>query len=464
VHDALRDLEAALATTFSLDNLQVYGDYLMAVGDPRGELVAVDLHIARHGSSPELAHRRRRALRSWLGIEPAEDPTRGMWGTVRFAYGFVEDARIDLAARVLASPAAPFVRRLTLVGKAFAIEDTLSRLGREQRPWLSHLVIAPRFRGDPPGRIWRRDPPNLANTSLPSLIAATPRLETFDLAGHRLVRAFPHPTVRRLRIAGIDAFLPLLEPAEPMPGVEELVFAFAREPGGPVVLERPWPSLIPGASLPALRRLDLSPNESQRATTDTQLGVFDVLATLGVLEQLEELRLPSIRNGQEAILVDRALARMPALQRVEVMRGWGKHTPRHATAELVEIAVPWPRFESPNANLELWCELPDEPRDPQFLRTIEGLVLVERFDDFDEPVRAAWVAFWELVGELVDAESAARPIAVSTLACALDAVGYIDANRGGLCHWSRLRERVRLAPVDGEVWIARRRQQLLDRH
>jgi hypothetical protein len=451
------ELEATLDAAWTLDNLQVYGDHLQQLGDVRGELIGVDVAIARTGSTPELAHRRRKLLRTWLGLESKDNPTRGVWASVTFAYGFVDDFRIDSAMCLLATPAAPFVRGVTLRGNTGGIEHVIAELARVPRPWLSRLTIAPKFRGEPPGRTWRGELPNIANTQFPRLIANTPRLDRLELAGHRLVRDFPHPALRELRIAGIDALLPLLEPRKPLASVTTLTLAFARDLGDLVMLARPWPALLPAASLPALRTLDLSPNEGQRSTTDTQVGVFDVLDSLGVLDQLAVLRLPSIRNGQEALLVQRTLDRMPRLARLEVIRGWGKHPVHHERAACVEVPDPAPRYESPISN-ELWFLFPNKPA-PQLGPPRDALRLCEHVT-LDDGARAAWTELWEQFAALPDEDSEPQPITAGTLVRALDGLGYLDHNNRDAWHFGRLREHARAAAPASTVWIARRRRQL----
>jgi hypothetical protein len=453
--EALRELEAALEASFSLDNLQVYGDYLMSIGDPRGELIAVDVHVARHGNTPEVAHRRRRAIRTWLELPPEIDPTQGGWESVRFAFGFVEDVRVDFASRILASRAGPFVRGITLTNKTASVEHVLHQLGLASRPWLTRLTIAPRFKGDPPGVLWRSEAPNLSNKEVPAIIAVTPRLARLELAGHRLLREFPHPALRSLRVDAIDAFLPILERRAPMPALDELTLAFERAPDERVIFSRPWPDLVPAASFPALRRLDLSPCEAQRATTDTQLCVFDVLATLGVREQLVDLRLPSIRNLQEAQLVQRAITRMPELRRVEVMRGWGKHAPRTSRVELVELPVPWPRRDTVVASTSVWVRAPDDRVAIELPLALTIEHCDRSFETFEPAAREAWTAWWEVLERLRES-SAEAPLPSTILRQALDTLGFLDASRSELRPWAQLRHHVREAD-GGEVWIRRRR-------
>lgn len=63
----LEALESALQARWDDATAAVYADALIARGDPRGELIAIDLHIARHGRSEPLVQRRRAVVTAWLG-------------------------------------------------------------------------------------------------------------------------------------------------------------------------------------------------------------------------------------------------------------------------------------------------------------------------------------------------------------------------------------------------------------
>jgi len=335
------DLEATLSEAWTLDNLAVYGDHLMSLGDPRGDLIAADLHLARDGSTPEVERRRRRAIRAWLGLAASVDPTRGRWASVTFAFGFIDDLRADLASQILSSPAGPYVRGITLSQKSPAISWLLHEIAAAPRPWLERLTLLHRSTGRPPTAAWTVGAGALSDVAIGPLIAATPRLSRFELAGHRMLRAFPHPGVRVLRVDGIDALLTILQPGQAMPSVTELELAFAHAHGEPVVMQRPWPTLVPAECFPALRRLDLSAND-QHATTDTQIGVLDVLPTLGVLDQLEELRLPALLELHEHAMLRRVIARMPRLRQIEI-----EHGPRELFevegVQVIAVQPRWPR-------------------------------------------------------------------------------------------------------------------------
>lgn len=441
-----RELEAELARAWTIDNLAVYGDHLLALGDPRGELIAVDVHVARHGRTPELQHRRRRALRTWLGLPAEIDPTRGIWEGVKFAFGFVDELRAETTLAVLRGPAGPFVRGLSLLKRPHAIGWMLDELAARPRPWLERLTIVPRLKGQPPTSVWSIDPGSFV--APPELVAALPRLGRLELAGHRLLRGFPHPGVTSLRVDGIDAFLPILEPSAAMPAVVELELSFAHAIGAPVTMQRPWPPLIPAESFPNLRRLDLSAND-QRATTDTQIGVLDVIPSLGVRDQLVELRLPALIEPAEARRLRQLLRRMPALRRVELEYG-----PRFGFelegVEVVEVRPRWPR--EPGAITGASVRIDGDPRVVE-LETRGILVHFSHAERWlDDGARAAWEEIWQVI-EALPYGGAGYRMPSTRVRTALDALGFLDASFAELRGWVRLRDRLRDLDREREVWF-----------
>ncbi|HET9988193.1 MAG TPA: hypothetical protein VFQ65_06730, partial [Kofleriaceae bacterium] len=64
---ALAELERELATAWSRDHLAVYADHLQALGDPRGELIAIDLA----GRPAASEGRRAQLVATWLAELPA---------------------------------------------------------------------------------------------------------------------------------------------------------------------------------------------------------------------------------------------------------------------------------------------------------------------------------------------------------------------------------------------------------
>jgi hypothetical protein len=174
------ELEAALQRGWSFDELEVYADHLLAKNDPRGDIVALDL-----SPRPEQAtwvQRRRSALGSWLGNMLAARAGHLV------QHGFLHDLRDGMFPReLLDSPAGTFLRGYTTWGRT-RVADSLERLAKKQRPWLSRLTIA--HYGAKP----------IAPAIVHALIAATPRLEEVTIVGNVPFDAFPHPAVKRARL------------------------------------------------------------------------------------------------------------------------------------------------------------------------------------------------------------------------------------------------------------------------
>ncbi|MEO8703523.1 MAG: hypothetical protein ABI867_25975 [Kofleriaceae bacterium] len=171
------DLEATLLAGWNADDLAVYGDQLLAVGDPRGELVQLDL-----SPQPNLRiwwTRRRAALESWLGSELA---TRA--GHL-VQHGFVPELRDGwYPEELLAHKLGAYVRGFTTWGRE-RVPRSLARLAAQPRPWLRRLAIA----------YWGSE--RISDRLRADLIAATPRLEELVLIGTAAFDSFPHPALRR---------------------------------------------------------------------------------------------------------------------------------------------------------------------------------------------------------------------------------------------------------------------------
>lgn len=91
------DLEARILS--DLDDVAaygVYGDWLTEQGDPRGELVAVQLRFAQTPDDPALRERERALLaahaKTWLGELAGLDPKQDL--AVTWRYGFVSSVRL----------------------------------------------------------------------------------------------------------------------------------------------------------------------------------------------------------------------------------------------------------------------------------------------------------------------------------------------------------------------------------
>jgi hypothetical protein len=191
------DLEEALLACWNLDDLAVYADHLLADGDPRGELIALDLQP--HPISAEWQARRQAVLRAWLGRDLATRAAE----LVR--HGFVhalddgKGAAGALAGPLLDSPAGAFVRSFTTRGPATRVRASLQRLAARPRPHLTRLRIAVRSGG---GR-----EPAIGAVTTDALIAAAPRLVELEVGGRRVLDAFSHPALRRLHMSNHDSIV-----------------------------------------------------------------------------------------------------------------------------------------------------------------------------------------------------------------------------------------------------------------
>lgn len=190
------DLEEALLACWNVDDLAVYADHLLGDGDPRGELIALDLHP--DPASGEWQARREVVLRAWLG----RDLAARAHALVR--HGFVhalddgKGAAGALTAPLLDSPAGAFVRSFTTRGPATKVRASLQRLAARPRPHLTHLRIAVRGAAREPA---------ISAPAADALIAATPRLVELEVGGRRVFGAFPHPALRRLHMSNHDSVL-----------------------------------------------------------------------------------------------------------------------------------------------------------------------------------------------------------------------------------------------------------------
>jgi len=201
------DLELALRARWNLGDLAIYGDQLQLEGDPRGELIALDL--APDPRSSKWRERRLALLDGWLG----RDLARRAHQLVR--HGFVPHlhdrggasyrrraGRSRLAAELLDSPAGRYVRSFAVSGSAERVIAALRRLASQPRPHLAELAIAVAGAS----RVRVRD------ELVDGLIAATPSLRSLFILDTLPFQRFPHPAVRRCVAAGELAGLAVTPP------------------------------------------------------------------------------------------------------------------------------------------------------------------------------------------------------------------------------------------------------------
>jgi hypothetical protein len=174
----ISQLEADLLARWGREELAVYADYLQSIGDPRGEVIAIDL--VNLDTVDETAWRTRRtdAMVTWLGSELAHQ-----LGGMIFQ-GFIQETTGD--AMLLASAAGEFVRAFRSGDR-----DAIQRLVAHPRPWLTRIAI----QSD-------TELPLISDALCERLVAATPRLDQIVLRGSNVVGKLSHPHVRHVLLDG----------------------------------------------------------------------------------------------------------------------------------------------------------------------------------------------------------------------------------------------------------------------
>jgi hypothetical protein len=470
-----RDLEAALLASWDRDTLAVYADHLQSLGDPRGELIALDLQLEQRATH-ELVERRTSLLSAWLGGLAPSDP-HGSWIGDSFRLGFVEDLVIacdqaDAEARlaaVLTSPLGPYCRRVTIRGEVPAIERVLARLADVRHDWLRWLAVRRSPTYDP-------TPACVDAAVVERFVAAAPHLDVLELHGARVLDAFPHPGLRRLRLTGWSALPAVFDRDAPLASICELDLAFD-DPE-----QRAPRDVLPAVHLPGLRRLDLARNEP-RSVRDIYDGGYDdgydtigdgfdedevvdtggaiapttalgFLASLAHKRQLTHLRLPSLRSEAEFRQLAALVADMPALVDLELARGHYYRPPDlpHPARFQRAAAWPWPPLARLTAGECLEIVVPDS-RSADTVSLADAVRIMEqRFDDLPADARYAWTRLWVTIAPLGPQDEPTFPAEI--LVAALESC---EIATGG---WRQLRDELRyrrpLAP-HATVTISRSR-------
>jgi hypothetical protein len=308
----LDDLEEALHESFDHDHLALYAEELRRQGDPRGEMIEIDLHSDRQIDTDETGEligemaERRRALRlELLGPVAAAHPL------VRLRYGFVDlmfalrdDMRVGAVQAfdsVLLGPLGRFIRDVTLYGDGQRLRDLMVSLAQKPRPFLTRLSL--------------ESPHHLHYVDLPPEVAARavemlPRLERIEASGRRVIPSVEFPTVRQVVTHCYDAVVPLCKsnggpPCFPLADAVNLRIAWTV---APAQLE----TMLPPRQLPMLRELDVS-RCVEPVGDGAGYDVFRYIRGLEIAPQIERLRVPSVDRLEQAINLQAAIDRMPGL-------------------------------------------------------------------------------------------------------------------------------------------------------
>lgn len=394
------ELEAALRVHPDEATLHVYADFLQAQGDPRGELISLDIRGVRDDK------RRGKLLASWLGDEVALawSAAHQLWyaGDLDATHATFECGFVDLtvaedggamALRLLASSASDYLRRVSLVGPTSVLAPVLAQLVARRRPWLQQLAIArPRTERTP-----------LVGTQLGRALAeATPALEVLDLDGRNLFDRFAHPNLRELGISGCDA-IDLVE-GPPFPALHAIDYQHD--------LVRPVRMLLAASRVPAVRRLCLARSEAGGE-------LYALLGTLPIANQLSKLVVPAVRTQAEVALVQAAIDRMPRLRELLIARDYVQFNDIHR-----ELRHPWARIRWPEPS-------PWPP--PAWLGeavlvvdgyAIELAALAAFLDDSELTADTSeiWKRFWAAARALSQGDARERAFPAADLARALAAL------------------------------------------
>jgi hypothetical protein len=174
----MSELERSLAASWDLDTLAVYADHLQQRGDPRGELMALDLNPAPEDKGWKA--QRQALLVAWLGEALAARAGHLV------QHGFIHAARQDRfhPPDLLDGPLGGLVRSCTLRVQA----DTLERFASRPRPWLTGLTL------ENLSSIAFSDPVRDA------LLSAAPNLQELLLLRRPAFNTFMHPRIRRIYV------------------------------------------------------------------------------------------------------------------------------------------------------------------------------------------------------------------------------------------------------------------------
>jgi hypothetical protein len=347
---------------FSRDELRallaVYADELQELGDPRGELVAHDL--LRTPTTDDKA-RFEVLVGEWLGPFARHPNVNTKYGLIGVS---VTDTEPTLLQEFLETRGAPYLSSVSIFGDVFTVRTTIATLARAVRPWLGTLrIVVPSTSGLSMATAVL--PPDLAE----QLIAATPALYALAIDARSLVRAFPHPALRRVSVESIEDLGTLFGLGDPLPAVTDLELRVEGQP-----------ALLPASHWPALVRLDLARSESP----------FRFFHALAIKQQLTHVRLPAPRTREDRDLLQAARAEMPALVALDMP----PESPWHANVPAVVLAF----------------------ADRELIADLQALVpVMERvYETLPVEARIVWDDFWALAG---DGELPAGVLADALTAC-----------------------------------------------
>jgi len=331
---------------------------MMSEGDPRGELIALELR------RPERWTLLTRWLASHLRLEPGGD------------HLYVAGNYLDW----LDEPIGEFCRGISVSARIEEARAIVAAVAKRPRPWLTRIKIMAGF-----GTLALDD----------GFRAVVPNLYELELIGAHDLRAFVHPTVSKLRRS-----------VNSLEGGNELALAMNLPAVSHCTLElEPWhddwnSKHIMLHRLPALRTLDLAPSDPNGWGRNRKgfghLDVFRWLRDLPVVAQLTSLIVPSVRTKDAAKHL-RAIADAHPQLAIHIAQSYSRYPFGEALQPRVTIAPPWPWPPSDEDQpWEVRVTLPDRSTFDMFYSSLASTPERE-FATQTEEFRTMWRDMWAVL-------------------------------------------------------------------
>lgn len=421
--------------------LRTYSNALVAAGDLRGKLIALDLaddfepppDDPLRGTTTQskweaLIYWRRSdepymsLVAKWLGENISAHENL----SVRYGLISVEvpgDATI--LADLIKSAGGQYLESVAIFGTMHQIQTQLDSLAGGHHDWLRSIYL---FATDLSATA-------IENTTVATLREAAPSLRVLGVSAHHLFRAFAHPSLRRLWVDGYDAIASLCGSQDGFPGVVQLALSFHRA-DGPHPTDAELDRLLSPSQLPSLRELHLSSNE--RWDRGGQVRVFKFLRRLEQRRQLTHVWLPSLRSSVDIADLQAALADMASLKVLSVAGNYAAQTTFEHPSATLEIPSfwPWPPRRELKDDAELSIRFTDGSL--TLVKLTDGIAVLERaFGSLTDIQRAAWTRFWNAVRKAMESDAGVK-LPLNTLALALTGCGdvFLDDT------WRRLVARI----------------------
>ncbi|MFT3698885.1 MAG: hypothetical protein QM831_37405 [Kofleriaceae bacterium] len=364
---SLDAIEAALARSFDDEHLAVYADALQAIGDPRGEMIAIELK----GTPLSLAPRHAELHAAWVRDIPAGVQATTSQGMI---HAIVES---EVAATALLSGRyRHYLRSLTIEGTHEVARTTLDAIS--DGPPMPFLVVFDLSKYLGPYRLY--DGSRLA--------AAMPNADLIELGGESFLHGFGHPTCAELQLLG----RPLVGPSS-WPLVENLSWAFYE--GVDQALDD-----FHALDVPAVKHVRLSGIEWSE---DFGNQFFELVARIDLPRHPHEVVLRAPRVDWEVEQLRIAQRRNPTAKFTVPVRYRGM--PALPPGVGGPPAQPWPSPEAVAIEHHVIIRINDDIADELSLAQL--VQQLELAPAVDADTRAAWTEFWDFLDDipLVGADS-----------------------------------------------------------